>query len=131
MKKMILLVAAFGFLVSCSKEIVEANYLPGKWNLIKTELYESGALQAVNLVEEISTVYYFSACETAHSNLCDMYIEEDGDQQYYSYSYDDASGFLQLNGSSNFQVAEISSSTLLLVREYDTYQSKYLFTKGD
>lgn len=128
---MILFVAAFGFLVSCSKEVVEANYLPGKWNLIKTELYENGALQASNVLQEVNTVYYFSSCETSHSNMCDMYIEEDGEQQFYSYSYDNGTGSLQLNGSSNFQVAEISSSSLLLVREYDNYQSKYLFSKGD
>lgn len=128
---MVLSVVAFSLFVSCSKEIIETNYLPGKWNLVKTELYENGALQASNVVAEVNTVYYFSSCETAHGATCDMYIEEDGDQQYYSYSYDDASGYLQLNGSSSFQVAELSSSNLLLIRTYDSYQSKYLFVKGD
>ncbi len=131
MKKMVFLVVALNLFFSCSKEIVEVNYLPGKWNLIKTELYEGDTLQASNMVDEINTVYYFSSCETTHSNMCDMYIEEDGDQQYYSYYYDDATGYLQLNGTSNFKVAEISSSNLLLVRTYDSYESKYLFVKGD
>ncbi len=131
MKKMVLLVVALSLFVSCGKEIEETNYLPGKWNLIKTELYENGTLQASNVVAEVSTVYYFSSCETSNSNMCDMYIEEDGDQQYYSYYYDDATGYLQLNGTSNFKVAEISSSNLLLVRTYDSYESKYLFVKGD
>lgn len=131
MKKMILFVAAFGLLVSCSKDIVQPNYLPGTWNLIKTELYENGTLTASNVQEEINTIYYFSSCETGHSSICDMYVEEDGEQQFYSYVYDETTNYLQLNGSSNFYVEQISSNSLLLVREYETYRSKYFFVKGD
>lgn len=128
---MILLAATLSFLISCSKEITEVNYLPGKWNLVKTELYENGTLTASNVQQEVNTIYYFSSCETAHSSVCDMYIEEDGEQEFYTYSYDETTGYLQLNSSSNFYVDEISSSSLLLVRNYDTYQSKYLFSKGE
>lgn len=131
MKKMILFVAAFGFLVSCSKDIVQPNYLPGTWNLVKTELYEKGTLTASNVQEEVNTVYYFSSCETSHTSMCDMYIEEDGEQQFYSYIYDETTNNIQLNSSSNFYVEQISSNSLLLVREYDTYRSKYFFVKGD
>lgn len=131
MKKMILIIAAFGFLMSCSKDIVQPNYLPGTWNLIKTELYENGALTASNVQEEINTVYYFSSCETSHSSICDMYIQEDGEQQFYSYSYDETTNYIQLNTSSNFYVEQISSGSLLLVRSYDSYESKYFFVKGD
>lgn len=131
MKKMILLVTTLSLFISCSKEIAEVNYLPGKWNLVKTELYENGTLTATNVQEEVNTVYYFSSCETAHNSVCDMYIEEDGEQQFYSYSYDETTGYLQLNSTSNFYVDAISATSLLLVRDYDTYQSKYFFAKGD
>src|SRR3989344_4303686 len=127
MKKMILLAATIGFLFSCSKETAEVNYLPGKWNLAETGLYENDTLKGVNLMDEVNTVYYFSSCETAHGVACDMYIEEDGEQQFYSYTYDETTHILQLNGSSNFIVEKVSDSELLLVRTYDNYKSTYHF----
>ena len=128
---MILLAATIGLLFSCGKETPEVNYLSGKWNLVKTELYESDTLKAINLHDEVNTVYYFSSCETSNSSACDMYIEEDGEQLFYSYTYDAGTGSLQLDGSSNFYVEDVSDSELKLVREYDDYKSTYLFKRGD
>lgn len=129
--KTMILAATLGLLVSCGKEVAEMNYLPGKWDLVKTELYENDSLKAVNVQNEVSTVYYFSSCETAHGSACDMYIEEDGEQLFYSYTYDENSGTLQLNESSLFKVDEVSDSELLLVREYDNYKSTYQFKRGE
>lgn len=129
---MILLTATFGFLFSCSKEMIETkNYLPGTWNLMQTELYENGVLKASDMKNEVTVIYHFSSCETGNGNSCDMYIEEDGEQQFYSYTYDEITRIIQLNGSSNFLVEEMSAKELKLAREYDGYKSTYHFTRGD
>src|SRR5687767_12978792 len=118
MKKMILLAAVFPLLFSCSKDPVEVNYLPGKWNLVQSAFYENDSLKAISQSDDVNTVYYFSSCETSTGSACDMYVEEDGEQQYYEYIFDERSGTLLLGETSVFQVAHITSTELQLVRDY-------------
>ena len=128
---MILLATVFPFLFSCGKDLAEVNYLPGKWNLVQSELYENDSLKAISQSDEVNTVYYFSSCETSHGSACDMYVEEDGEQQYYDYVFDKNNQTLLVGENSVFTVAEINSNELYLVRDYDQYRSTYLFKKSE
>lgn len=129
---MIFLISAMSFIFSCEKEaVIDKNYLPGKWNLIKTELYESNVLKGEHHYEEMTTTYFFYDCETVENGTCDMYIEEDGEQERYTYAYDKIQYAITLNGSILFNVVGIDSHQLKLARSYDNYKSTYLFIKED
>lgn len=125
------LLAAFTLITSCKKEMTTVNYLPGKWNLVQTELYENDSLKAVAHADEITTVYYFSSCETNTESACDMYVEEDGEQHYYPYVFDSKENSLMVGETSIFTITSITETQLCLVRTYDTYQSVYFFTKSE
>jgi len=127
---MILLAAIFPFLFSCGKDMPEENYLPGKWNLVQSELYENDSLRAVSQSHEVNTVYYFSAGETGNGSSGDMYVEEDGEQQFFEYVFDQPNKMLLVGQSSIFKVEQINSASLYLVRDYDQYRSTYLFHKS-
>lgn len=131
MRNMIFLAALLSVFTSCKKETIHVNLLAGKWNMIQTELYEHNHLSALSEQEEINTVYYFGSCETSSSNSCDMYIEEDGEQESYLYTYDSVSGNLLLGTTSVFRVAEIDENTLVLDRSYEQYRSVYRFVRAN
>ena len=129
MKKMFLLVPILSLLISCSKDVVETNYLPGKWSLISTELYENDSLKAHTYNEEVNTIYYFFDCETSSSATCDMYIEEDGEQQAFTYVYNADQNSIVLNAESIFRVDRLNVNQLNLSRTYGHFRSTYAFIK--
>lgn len=128
---MILPVLIFSLFMSCGKETVSENYLPGKWNLIETSLYQNDTLQATSTAGEINTIYYFSACETSAGNSCDMYIEEDGEKQNYNYFYDTNGNAIIIDESSVFEICTMNESELCLIRTYENYRSEYKFVKDE
>lgn len=131
MKNMILPALIFTLFMSCGKESVTENYLPGKWNLIQTSLYQNDTLQATNYAEDVNTVYYFSACETSAGNSCDMYIEEDGEKLIYTYIYDSDENAIIIDENSVFEICTMNESELCLVRNYENYRSEYKFVKDE
>ncbi|MBK7130682.1 MAG: hypothetical protein IPM74_08915 [Crocinitomicaceae bacterium] len=131
MKKMFAIISILSLFVSCTKEIPQVNYLPGKWGLVETALYQGDSLNAVSVQEEISTVYYFGSCETSHSQQCEMYIEEDGESSWFSYLYDESNNLIILNNQSTFEVMQIQQNQLVLQRSYDNYKSTYRFIRSE
>jgi len=128
---MILQVLILNTILSCGKEAVPQNYLPGKWNLVQTSLYASDTLQATNIMEEMNTVYYFSSCETSQSASCDMYIEEDGEKLVYNYIYDSGGNLIIIDENSVFEICTMNESELCLVRNYENYRSEYKFVREE
>ena len=126
---MILFLPIFSFLISCNKDVVETNYLPGKWNLVSTELFENDSLKAQTFNDEINTVYYFFDCELSSSENCEMYIEEDGEKQTYVYNYNAVQSTIVLNTESVFRVDRLNINQLNLSREYGHFRSTYAFIK--
>jgi len=132
MYKMILLLPVLSFLIACEKEaVVETNFLPGKWKLMKTELFENDSLSGSAISEELSTTYYFGDCHNGDSEFCEMYIEEDGEQESYSYVFDESENTILLNESTLFMVDDVNSNKLKLSRSYDNFRSTYEFVKED
>jgi len=129
---MILLLPVLSFFISCEKEaVVETNFLPGKWKLMKTELFENDSLSGSAYNEELTTTYFFSDCKNSESTSCEMYIEEDGQQEYYSYVYNEITGTILLNETTVFSVDDFNSNELKLSRSYDQFRSTYEFVKED
>jgi hypothetical protein len=131
MKNMMLTALIITLFMSCGKESASENFLPGKWNLVQTNLYQNDTLKATSYAEEINTVYYFSACETSQGNSCDMYIEEDGEKFVYTYMYDTDGSAIIIDENSIFEICTMNESELCLVRYYDSYRSEYMFTKDE
>lgn len=132
MNKMILLLPVLSLLFACEKEaVVETNFLPGKWKLMKTELFENDSLAGAAYSEELSTTYYFSNCESGGTNGCEMYIEEDGQQENYTYVYNKMANCIMLNETTVFMVEDVNSNELKLSRSYDQFRSTYEFVKED
>lgn len=126
---MILLFPIFSLLISCSKDVVETNYLAGKWSLVSTELYENDTLVAQTFHQEISTYYNFFDCKTTATEVCEMYIEEDGEQETFNYVYDAIQKTIVLNAVSIFRVDKLNVNQLNLSREYGHFRSTYAFIK--
>lgn len=132
MYKMILLLPVLSFFFACEKEaVVETNFLPGEWKLMKTELFKNDTLSGSSYSEELSTTYYFGNCQNTDSEFCEMYIEEDGEQESYSYVFDESSNTITLNESTLFMVDDMNSNQLKLSRSYDNFRSTYEFVKED
>ena len=124
------LIPVLSLLFACEKEnVVETDFLPGKWNLVLTELYENDTLKGSSAHNEITTAYYFYD-EVRGDEAGQMYIEEDGEQQTYSYVFDSRAGFLILDGSTLFNVDELNAGRLKLSRNYDQFRSTYEFVRG-
>lgn len=129
---MILLLPVLSLLFACEKEaVVETNFLPGKWKLMKTELYENDSLSGSAYSEELSTTYYFYNCQNSESSSCEMYIEEDGQQENYTYEYNVSANSIVLNKTTVFIVDNVNSNELKLSRSYDQFRSTYEFVKED
>ena len=132
MNKMILLLPVLSLFIACEKEaIVETNFLPGKWKLMKTELFENDSLSGSAYNEELNTTYFFNDCKNNETTSCEMYIEEDGQQEYYSYEYNEITGTILLNETTIFSVDDFNSNELKLSRSYDQFRSTYEFVKED
>ena len=130
MKKMIFLISALSLFFACEKEnVVETNFLPGQWNLVKTELFENDTLKGMSESDELSASYYFYDCENNPEGKCDVYIEEDGEQELYSYDYDESANTIILNSSTLFLIDEMNSNQLKLSRSYGEFRSTYAFIK--
>ena len=125
---MIILLSIFTLITSCEKEGSSKNFLPGSWELNKTELYVNGILNGSSEYEETTTNYEFGQCNTSN-NYCEVIISEDGEITTYKYTYQQDQGLITLDSNNTYQVQSITKTKLILSKEYGLNKSIWSFNK--
>ncbi len=123
------LLSIFILFISCEKEEVQPNFLPGAWGLNKTELYVNDSLQGASEYSEITTTYKFDFCGEVSDAPCNLTISEDGENQFYQYLYDKDLGLITLNNNNIYQIEIISENDLVFSKEYGNNKSTWTFSK--
>jgi hypothetical protein len=130
MKVMLFLIPVISLFFGCAKETpAETEMLPGKWNLVKTGLFENDSLKASAHHAEINTSYLFDPIEEGNPSSGLLYIEEDGEQASYDYVHYAIEKSIVLDDQTVFNIDFITSGQLKLSRSYGTYRSEYVFLK--
>jgi hypothetical protein len=130
MKVMFFLIPVVSLFFACTKETqVETELLPGKWNLVKTELFEHDSLKATAHHSEINTSYLFDPMEEGNPSSGLLFIEEDGEQASYDYVHHASEKSIVLDNQTVFTIELITDGQLKLSRSYDDFRSEYVFLK--
>jgi hypothetical protein len=127
MKNMILISTLFALFNACDKP--DEQTIEGVWALTATELYKDKILTGSTVEDEISTFYEFRekfSCQTIDNKLI---IRSDGEEHVYNYDHFAHEKRLVLNDGSCFIIEELTSSRLVLYKEYTPYRSRYTFYK--
>ena len=129
---MFFLIPVVSLFFACEKETVaETEILPGKWNLVKTELFEHDSLKSVAHHTEINTSYFFDPMEEGNATSGQLYIEEDGSKEQYDYVHYAQDQSIVLDNATVFDIEFISAGQLRLSRTYDQFRSAYVFLKEE
>ena len=126
---MIILLSILTLITSCEKEESSKNFLPGSWNLNRTELYVNGVLNGSSEYDEATTNYAFSQCNPNNENNCEVIISEDGEITSYLYTYQRDQGLITLDNNNIYQVQSITKNELILSKEYGSNKSIWSFSK--
>jgi len=127
MKNMILISTLFVLFTACEKPVEQT--IDGVWGLTATDLYKDKILTGSTVEDEISTFYEFREKSSNQSTADELIIRADGEEEVYGYDHFVYENRLVLKDGSCFMIEELTSSRLVLYKEYMPYRSRYTFYK--